>query len=334
MKKNLVMGVVMVCVVGGLGLLASLVLSLFSPMKADGQTIHFTIRRGMNLNEASIMFSREGMVRNAFVFKTYMALRYPGLTVKAGSYALSAPLTPADLAAHIVAGNPRPEMNVTIIEGWTIRDILAHLSSKGFSVTEKDFELTAEMRSRYSFLKDLDGAGTLEGYLFPDTYQFYADASGKDIAAKMLDTFQKKVALELRDAAGNRGFNLDNAVILASIIEREVQTEEDRRMVADLFLRRLAIGMPLQADSTVNFITGKNTPSASAVDIRIESAYNTYRNKGLPPGPIGSPGLSAIKSVVVPLANPYWFFLTTPKGTVVYSKTFEEHVRNKGKYLR
>ncbi len=110
--------------------------------------------------------------------------------------------------------------------------------------------------------------------------------------------------------------------------------EQDRALVADLFWRRLKIGMALQADSTVNYITGKNDSVVSLIDLQKDSPYNTYKNKGLPPGPINNPGLSAIRAAIYPKANQYWYFLTTKDGQVIYSRTFEEHVANKRKWLK
>jgi len=121
---------------------------------------------------------------------------------------------------------------------------------------------------------------------------------------------------------------------LASILEKEVSTENDRKIVADIFYKRLEIGMALQADSTVNYASGKSVPRASGKDLETDSPYNTYKYKGLPPGPICNPSLSAIKAAIYPAKNDYWYFLTTPDGKVIYSKTHDEHVKAKAKYYR
>ena len=143
-----------------------------------------------------------------------------------------------------------------------------------------------------------------------------------------------KLTAELRAEIKRQGKTIHEILTLASIIEKEVSSDKDRKLVADIFYKRLDAGVALQADSAVNYVTGKSTPRASAQDLAKESPYNTYRYRGLPPGPIASPGLSAILAAVYPTANPYWYFLTTPAGQAIYSKTFEEHVANKAKYLR
>jgi UPF0755 protein len=149
----------------------------------------------------------------------------------------------------------------------------------------------------------------------------------------MLDNFDKKLTQDLRDEIARQKKTIFEIVTMASILEKEVQTDEDRAMVADIFWRRLKAGMPLQADSTINYITGKSDSRANLTDIQIDSPYNTYKYPGLPVGPIGNPGLSAIKAAIYPKANGYWYFLTTDDGKVIYAKSFDEHKANKAKYL-
>lgn len=230
----------------------------------------------------------------------------------------------------------KEERTITVIEGWTVRDIARDLSSKGI-VSQNAFlesagkDWSAVLPQEPSLL----GHRTLEGFLFPDTYRIFFDASADDIVKKLISEFEKKTAgIFSQRYKGAKEYTPYQILILASILEREVQRNEDRSKVADIFYRRMMSGMPLQADSTVNYITGKKTPSASALDISLDSPYNTYKNHGLPPTPICNPGLSALMGALHPTPNSFWYFLTTPDGTVVYSKTFEEHVRNKKKYLK
>jgi UPF0755 protein len=150
----------------------------------------------------------------------------------------------------------------------------------------------------------------------------------------LLEHFQKKTSGDFFAEATASGRSFYDIVTMASIIEKEVRGEEDRQKVADIFWRRLGIGMALQADSTVNYATRKNLPSVTAKDLEVDSRYNTYKYPGLPPGPIANPGMTALIAAIRPLKNTDWFFLTDKDGNVHYAKTFDEHIRNKQKYLR
>jgi UPF0755 protein len=179
-------------------------------------------------------------------------------------------------------------------------------------------------------------AGTsLEGYLFPDTYRLFKKATPGEIVGELAANLERRLeGAGLAEKIAASGHSLHEILTLASIVEREVRSPEDRRLVADIFWRRLAAGLALQADSTVNYATGKSVAAASAEDLKTASRFNTYRYPGLPPGPICNPGLSAIRAVLEPEPNRYWFFLTDDEGQVHYAATFEEHTQNKARYLR
>jgi UPF0755 protein len=183
-------------------------------------------------------------------------------------------------------------------------------------------------------LEDAPASATLEGYIFPDTYFVDSYTSTNDFIAKALNNFEKKLTPELREEIASQGKTIFEVVNLASIVEREVPAYADKKMIADIFLKRLDINMGLQSDATINFITGKGTTQPSLDDLETESPYNTYKYRGLPPGPISSPGIDSIEAVVYPTANPYYFFLTTDEAETIYGVTHDDHVENKNKYLR
>jgi UPF0755 protein len=170
----------------------------------------------------------------------------------------------------------------------------------------------------------------LEGYLFPDTYRFAYDASAEDIARIMLDNMAEQVNDAGRPNGDAAEMTIHEILTLASIIEREVRQPSTMKNVADIFLKRLDIGMALQADSTVNYVIEGDSPSIT-LDQRdnTESPYNTYKYPGLPPGPISAPSANAIDAVLNPTANNYLYFLTTDDGEIYYAETHDEHVRNK-----
>jgi len=149
----------------------------------------------------------------------------------------------------------------------------------------------------------------------------------------MLDNFDAKLTDELRQEIASQGRTIHEIVTLASILEHEAANDRDRPLIADIFWRRLAAGIPLQSDATVNYVTGKSLASPTIADTEIEHPYNTYRNRGLPPGPIGNPGLASIIAAIRPEANENLFYLHAPDGTTYYARTFEEHKANKVKYL-
>ena len=178
----------------------------------------------------------------------------------------------------------------------------------------------------------------LEGYLFPDTYRFRSDATSAIVAETMLLTLKRRLAENgiaiPRNLIFEGGLTLHEIITLASMVEREVRTPEDMKLVAGIFYTRMKIGMALQADSTVNYVTGKSDTAVSLEDSRVDSPYNTYQNLGLPPGPISNPGMNAILAVLEPTDSDYLYFLTTDDGDVVYAQTFDEHVANKYQYLK
>ncbi len=245
------------------------------------------------------------------------------------------------------------DQKVTFIEGWDVEQMASALEQKNiilaatFLKTEQTFSTSA-----FPLLSSKPENADLEGFIFPDTYRITelkpADPvkSSQEIITKALDNFSVKFTPEMEQAANARGMSVYDIVTLASIIERETgrnattaaakqALDQERAIVAGIFYNRLKLGMPLQSDATINYITKKNIPSASATDLQINSPYNTYLFKGLPPGPICNPSLSSLLAAVHPATTDYLYFLhKQPSGEPVYSKTFEEHVRNKEKYLK
>ncbi|MBI4262164.1 endolytic transglycosylase MltG [Candidatus Uhrbacteria bacterium] len=230
---------------------------------------------------------------------------------------------------------PSIEQTITTIEGWTVEEIAEYLRDAiGMPVTA--FEKAAFAYPKSPAGKSFFGGGriqSVEGYLFPDTYRVYKKATALDVVEKMLANFDARVTADIRAKIRAQRLTLHEGVTLASIIEQEVATPEDRRVVADIFLKRLKAGIALQADSTVNYITKKGMSRATIVDTKIDSPYNTYRYRGLPPGPISNPGLDAILAVAEPTLSPYLYFLTTEDGRVIYARDFEEHKQNRQRYL-
>jgi UPF0755 protein len=255
------------------------------------------------------------------------------------SASLSAPEIARTLKNGLVADRER---DIRIIEGWTIEEIDRQLTNSGAIKLGQYAALARQPVGQWALpfprpglLNSATDKATLEGYLFPDTYRVFNDATAADIIEKQLDNFASKLTPELLEYIKGQGKNLFMVVTMASLIEKEVSGEADRKIVSGILWKRLESGMRLQLDSTINYLTGKNDAAPLLSDLDFDSPYNTYRNDGLPPGPICNPGLSSIVAAVYPEKSPYFFYLNRQDtGETIFSKTFEEHVANKKKYLK
>jgi uncharacterized YceG family protein len=251
----------------------------------------------------------------------------------------------------------KPEDTIQIIEGWTSRDIGQYFEYNGRYMREEFMEVAGfplvdyrenkimpvphDFSAAYSFLKDKPTYRGLEGYLFPDTYRIYATSTVTEVIDKMLSNFDKKLTPKMRADIASQGKTIYEIITLASIVEKEApidyQTSDDHdaKIIAGIFLNRLRSGQALQSDATISYIYGDNQPAHSGAELNIDSPYNTYKYKGLPPGPICNPGILAIEAAIYPITTDYYYFLT-PKGKseVVYAKTYDEHLQNKNKYLK
>jgi len=215
------------------------------------------------------------------------------------------------------------EITIRIPEGWTNEDIAQYLAKTG----------------NWSAADFLAAAKGHEGYLFPDTYRVYASSTPDYIVQKMLDNFAAKVTPDMLAEIKKQKKDLADIIIMASLVEKEAsidnsQSEDrDARIVSGIFWNRLKIGQGLQSDATLSYILKDNNPQHSGADLQINSPYNTYKYRGLPPGPIANPGLTAIRAAIYPLATDYYYFLTTPDKQIYYAKTYDGHLQNKYKYL-
>ncbi|MEK7625665.1 MAG: endolytic transglycosylase MltG [Patescibacteria group bacterium] len=218
---------------------------------------------------------------------------------------------------------PREEITITIIPGWNLRDVANYLVKVGLaSSTGEVFKITGEPA--------VQGVVSLEGLLAPETYRVYKNASLQEVIKKLTDQRLKEFK-----AVTSTEFDQNEILTLASLLEKEAQTTNDRKLVADVLRRRLKGGWALQLDSTVHYAIDKSgNPYTTDKERNINSLWNTYKYAGLPPGPICNPGLDSIEAALSPTLNEYWFFLSGTDGTMHYAKTLEEHTANRYKYLR
>jgi len=299
---------------------------------------YFTIEKGDSLSQITDNLVEQGFVKNKLLWILNVKYKKSYSDMYAGSHKLAPNFSYNKIIQCLTGPPPKQEEKITIIEGWRINQISDYLESKAIIEKSDDFINQAIdlslWQDKYDFLKDLSNKNSLEGFLFPDTYQIYKETDIETIISKTLDNFQTKIN-PFKEVIDKNEMSLLEIVILASIVEKEARGEENMRLVADVYLKRLENNtMRLQSDPTVNYVTGKSTDRPTLEDTYIDSLYNTYRNDGLPPGPICNPSLTAIKAVLDPLENEYYYFINTSEGEMVYARNFEEHQRNREKYLK
>ena len=277
------------------------------------------VPRGATLREVAESFEGQRVVRSSFWLQNFVVLFGGERGVHAGEYFFEKPKSVVSVAWALARGEFGFDLvRVTVPEGTAVADIPSYFSNKSFTRFSRD-----------GFARAATGE---EGYLFPDTYLFPANVSAGDVVDAMRRNFEDKYARVERDARAF-GKPKSDIVTMASLLEEEARTTESRRTIAGILWKRLEAGMPLQVDAVFPFILGKNTYQLTTEDLTFDSPYNTYRYRGLPPGPITNPGLDALTAAVTPIATPYLYYLSDREGNMHYAKTFEEHVENKERYL-
>ena len=319
--------------------LSYFVSAIVRPVGANTGTIEFNIERGEGVNEISKRLFEANLVNSRWNFEAYVWLNRWGNRLQAGQYSIPGNASIREVAEMLaVGGAAASERAITIIEGWTIDDIAGYLEREGV-VRASEFKEAAERladKAPISAMSDKPSGVSLEGYLFPDTYRVFKGTTPDEIIIKMLTNFESKITPELRSKIKNRGATIFETITMASILEKEIRRSDDLPVAADVFYKRLEVGRLLESDATLNYVlpATERKSRLSTVDLKNPSPYNTYRHQGLPPGPIGNPGFRAIEAAISPQPNGYWFFLTTPEGETIFSKTASEHIRNKQRYLK
>ena len=306
----------------------------------DAVAQEFVVSEGEGFLTVARHLQEQGIIANATWFR--IMAEFAGLTddVQAGTYALVPEEDYKTILAILTAGTTQGvDVRVTIPEGYTLKQMGEILAEKGLVTPDEWLRVTGvdsplEAHAFVTAAQKPDDVD-LEGYLFPDTYRFALDASAEEIAETMLENMAEKVDDLGRPTGDAAQMTTHEILTLASIIEREVRQPNTMKNVSDIFLKRLEIGMPLQADSTVNYVIDGNDPSITLEQRdNTESPYNTYKYPGLPPGPISAPSMNAIDAVLHPNPNNFFYFLTTDNGEIYYAVTHDEHVANKNQYLK
>lgn len=289
------------------------------------------ITQGEHLPAIARELESAGLIRSRWAFEVYLILNGLRGKVEAGYYVLI-PADPATTNARIITRGIVVNKAFLVPEGTTIQQI----EDKAAADWLRGNQLPAALSDSYpnTFLAARPAGATLEGYLFPDTYEIAPSTTPHQLVAEMLDNFGRKVTPA--DVAGFKaeGLTLQQGITLASIVEKEVSNSADRPIVAQIFLKRLSIGMKLESDVPSLYALSHNPKLGNpAAPAQVNSPYNTYQFAGLPPGPISNPGLSSIEAVLHPASTNYLYFLTDKSGAAHYSTTFAGQQANVAKYL-
>lgn len=321
-----------------------------TPANKDGGEVNFMIEKGEGVNQISNNLAKAGLIKSKFFFETYAWLEKVESKFKTGSYTLSQKQDIKEITKSLISGKSGEEQTMKILEGWTSKDVAEYLEKESIVKQDEFYDMVGhphmdyrksklpkpkDFSSEFGFLKDKPAHYGLEGFLFPDTYRIFKGASTEDVVRKMLSNFDKKLTPEMREEIERQGKTIYDVIIMASIIEKEVRTEKDMKVVAGIFWDRLKIGQAFQSDAGLSYALDDNVAAHSGKDLELDSPYNMYKYKGLPPTPISNPGLAAIKAAIYPTYTDYNYFLNKPDtGETVFSVTYEEHLRNKYKYLK
>ena len=301
-----------------------------TPLDSAGEKIIFKVEKGDSTKSIAENLKKAELIKNSFNFRLYVFLSLSQYDLKPGESELSPKMSIREIADTLVLGGVN-EVLITIPEGFSLKQIEERLVA---AKLVKPGEIL-----NYEFAENIPPVlsgkpklASLEGYLFPDTYRFFKDASLSDVVSKMIANLDAKLTPDLIAVMISSGRGTYEILTMASLIEKEIKSDADREIVSGILWKRLKAGIPLQVDATLIYITGRK--EISDADKKINSPYNTYFYRGLPKGPIASPGLSAIRAAIFPEASSYWYYLSTKNGTTIFSKTLEEHNRNKAIYLK
>lgn len=305
--------------------------SAVKPISSSDEARDFLIAKGSSASLIGNKLESEGLIRNSLAFKLYVQLSNRAGKIQAGEYTLSPNLSLFEIVHELLRG-PK-EIWVTIPEGLR-REEIAERFATGLSKENKE-----------AFIDEfLQASLTKEGSLFPDTYIFPKTVAAGVIVNKMLSTFETRFDFQMEKDIEATGYNLNQILTMAAIVERETISKEERPIVAGILFKRLEAGWPLQADATLQYVVASTKCMGVSLgcswweiptneDKKLNSPYNTYRNTGLPPAPIANPGLVSIKAALYPEESDYWYYLHDAKGKIYYARTLEEHNANIQKYI-
>ncbi len=320
---------------------------IYLPKDISGEDVFFVVKKGESLSDVAENLMEKEVIKSGHFFIIHGIVTEKGKKLQPGNYKISSSMSVVEVMEIIVTGG---KDRLTIIEGWNLRDIAEFLEKNGYGSKEdfyflagkppiyKEGEVIAEkaneMEVELKILQDKPDNISLEGYLFPDTYSISPGTKMEDIIHSFLLNFDGKITPEIKERVKEKEMSLFEMITIASLIEKEVTSLEDKKLVSGIIEKRLQRGMRLQMDATITYLTGRRSVQIPLTETKIDSSYNTYLYHGLPKGPICSPGMESINAALNPKESDYLYYLSKPSGETVFSKTHEEHVQAKNNYLR
>ncbi len=307
---------------------------LTSPIDRDGGERTFLIQSGESVTSVALRLEESGLIKDAAAFRDYLV--YTGLdtSIQAREFLLSPAMSIVDIARKLQDATPE-QVTFVILAGWRTEEVASSLATSGLEISYAEFMAAAG--SGPFGMDFLPAEASSEGFLYPDSYIIPRQATAEGLVAEFVRNFMLHLTTDIREGFKRQGLTVFEAVTLASIVQREAVIPEERPQVASVFLNRLAIGMKLESDPTVQYALGYNETQAtwwtnplSIADLEIDSQFNTYRVPGLPPAPISNPSLSALRAVAFPAQTPYYYFRARCDGSGYhdFAVTFDEHLQN------
>ncbi|MCX6081014.1 MAG: endolytic transglycosylase MltG [Chloroflexi bacterium] len=305
-----------------------------SPVDSNAADLPFTIADGEDALTVAGRLELSGIIRNADAFVAYLV--YAGLDtgLQAGEFQLSPAMPPIQIAQKLQDATPS-QVKFVILPGWRMEEVAAAMPTSGFEITPDEFlRVAVTPPSNFDFLVP---GSTAEGFLFPGEYILPRAIQAEQLVPLLMNNAALALTSNLRQGFARQNLDVYQAVILASIIQREAVVPEEQPTIASVFLNRLAAGMRLETDPTIQYALGFNADlntwwkaPLSSDDLAVSSPYNTYQIPGLPPGPISNPALSALQAVAYPAQTPYYYFRARCDGSGLhnFSETFEQHLEN------
>ena len=298
--------------------------TLFLPVSSgERQAQTFIIPKGQAVITIGERLTEAGLIKNPLIFRAVVVQQDLGTKIQAGSFSLSPNMSTVEIAQALTQGTE--DVWITLLEGWRAEEMAAYLTKKE--------ELTA-----FDAQEFIDSAAAYDGTLYPDTYLIPREMTAEPLVLLLVNTFEARMTSKLSDELAATDRDFEDILVMASIVQREARDPEQMRHVAGILWNRIDIGMALQVDATLQYIKGTPSewwPTPLSADKQLVSAYNTYQNPGLPPGPISNPGLDALRATADPLEVDDLFYIHDPvTGSMYYATTIEEHNQNVNKYLR
>ncbi len=303
----------------------------------NGEAVTVEVPSGASTDKIANILFDNGLIMNKFIFKYHVKNSDADGKLKAGTFDLNTNMALDNIIESLtVSQKSTNTLRFTIPEGYELKQVVEKLADENIIDKDRFLELTSDksnFEGSYEFLKLLEDGQSLEGFLFPSTYEIYNDSTEEVVIEKMLSQFEKIYMEDIVPNMEQVNLSLNEIITLASMVEREAVVDKERSMMASVLYNRLEINMPLQIDATVQYALGERKERLLYKDLEIESPYNTYLYKGLPPGPISSPGENSIIATMNPSESEYFFYVLKGDNTGehTFTKTFNEHIEAKPK---